>query len=153
SLSTLPGRPAATSARRASSQSKHCEFAMNPRLSSDCARLLTRCIEYPSHLPDLAFSPDNSTLATVGDDEQIRVLSLVSGEISEILRASERPQALGYTPDGSLLACCCERELIVWNVRARREKYRLDWQATEQPSGFAQKLHFGRSGDAVAITS
>ncbi len=54
----------------------------------------------------LAFSADDNTLATGGDDKQIYFINSTSGEILGNIANSFAVKALQYTPDGDLLAAC-----------------------------------------------
>lgn len=54
----------------------------------------------------LAFSADDNTLATGGDDKQIYFISTTSGEILGNTANSFAVKVLQYTPEGNLLAAC-----------------------------------------------
>ncbi|MBN1143535.1 MAG: WD40 repeat domain-containing protein [Bacteroidales bacterium] len=54
----------------------------------------------------LAFSADDQTLATGGDDKQIYFINPENGEITGTIANSFAVKALQFTPDGNILAAC-----------------------------------------------
>jgi hypothetical protein len=67
-------------------------------------------LEVPSahsdSITDVAFSPDDASLATAGEDGWVRLFDTASGEILQALRfaGGDEPAAVGFSRDGSMLA-------------------------------------------------
>ncbi len=65
----------------------------------------------------LAFSPDNQTLATAGDDQLIHTWSATSGAPFVVLKGHEAAVSwLGFAPDGDLISAAGDRAAVVWNL-------------------------------------
>jgi WD40 repeat protein len=67
----------------------------------------------------IAFSPDNLTLATAGDDGTLRLWSAENGAAFETLKSRNGPVlALAFAPDGLLISGSADRAVVVWDLRA-----------------------------------
>jgi WD40 repeat protein len=57
------------------------------------------------HVESLAFAPDGETIATVGDDRNLRLWDIASGRRIGILEGhAESVKAVAISPDGKTLA-------------------------------------------------
>ncbi|MFC9435662.1 hypothetical protein [Nocardia sp. NPDC057030] len=75
--------------------------------------------------PAVALRPDGGVLAVSGTDNGIRLLDIADGaspkqlaQIATNLPVGEySSQYLGFNPDGTMLACMCNRTLRLWDMR------------------------------------
>ena len=68
----------------------------------------------------IAFSPDNLTVATAGDDQLIHTWSAQTGAPFETLKGHRGPVfTLSYGSDGSLVSGAADRSAVVWNANPR----------------------------------
>jgi WD40 repeat protein len=90
----------------------------------------------PAHtdlIQDLAFSPDEKTLATAGYDRLINLWDMAQGRLRLTLKDhSDAIYSLAFSPDGKLLASgAADRAVKVWDVASGRRLYTLgeptDW--------------------------
>lgn len=87
--------------------------------------LATPLIDNAGTSPDVALRPDGRVLAVSGTDNGIRLLAVSDGarpkQLAQI--ATNIPvgvyssQSLGFSPDGTMLACMCHYTLRLWDVR------------------------------------
>lgn len=65
----------------------------------------------------IAFSSDNLTLATAGEDQLVHTWSAENGDPIEVLPGHKAAVAsLGFAPGGELIASAADRATIVWNL-------------------------------------
>jgi eukaryotic-like serine/threonine-protein kinase len=78
------------------------------------------------YLHNLAFSPDNSKIAAVGDGESISVWDVASGQLIHSMHGHKGWGArdIAFAPNGELVASCSgDQSIIIWNVvKGTREK-------------------------------
>ena len=66
---------------------------------------------------DLAFSPDNKTIATAGDDGVVRTWSAENGAPFENFRGhAGAVQVVAFAKDGSLVSGGADKKLVIWNL-------------------------------------
>src|SRR5438093_330540 len=72
----------------------------------------------------LAFSPDNLTLATAGDDGLIHLWSAENGAAFETLKGHKGAVlAVAFANDGTLASGAADRNVVVWDLKA---EWKLD---------------------------
>ncbi|KAJ5604561.1 WD-repeat protein [Penicillium lagena] len=72
---------------------------------------------------ELAFSPDNETIASCGKDKTIRLWSSATGEEKQKLCENILVNHIVYSPDGKTLASCSDDSTIrFWNTVTGEEK-------------------------------
>ncbi len=75
--------------------------------------------QYNLPLRTVAFSPDNVTLATAGDDRLVHTWSAENGTPFETFRGHfDSVSAIAFAPDGELISTGADRSLALWNVNA-----------------------------------
>ncbi|TMP96922.1 MAG: hypothetical protein E6L09_14235 [Verrucomicrobia bacterium] len=74
----------------------------------------------------IAFSPDNLTLATGGDDRWLHLWSAENGAAFETLKRHQGPvTAVAFSRDGILVSSAADRTVIVWDLKAEWKLDRL----------------------------
>lgn len=74
----------------------------------------------------IAFSPDGKTFVTGSDsakEKYVRFWDTETGK--ELFKLSVQSPALKFTPDGKVLAMGIGREVLLWNVKEKKEAKRL----------------------------
>ena len=67
----------------------------------------------------VAFSPDNSLLASAATDKKARLWLMPAGTFSRSLHHSNKVNSVDFSPDGTLLATACADGMArLWNVSA-----------------------------------
>jgi eukaryotic-like serine/threonine-protein kinase len=73
-----------------------------------------------------AFSPDGTTLATTGNDGEIRLWNLETGEVEQVLRGTAEARWPSFSPDGKRLVAVVETQpATVWDVASGSILFRL----------------------------
>jgi hypothetical protein len=68
---------------------------------------------------DVAFSPDQSSFATVAQDGVARIWSFPSGSLQKELHHDRPVQAIDFSPGGGFVATgCSDSKARIWNVRS-----------------------------------
>ncbi|WP_052397306.1 protein kinase family protein [Streptomyces sp. NRRL F-5123] len=86
-------------------------------------------LESASEIHDLAFSPDGTVLATVGDEKPVRMWDLTSphGIAAELDGHGNWGQAVAFSPDGTLIATGgYDRTVRLWDTATGRNTATLD---------------------------
>jgi WD40 repeat protein len=104
---------------------------------------------HSASIKTLAFSPDGKTLASGGADRTVRFWEVATGrETCRIEVDPERPDAIAYTPDGTILVVAGGEVLKLWDVPGNRLREKLD------PIGFRlQSLAFSPDGKTLAAAA
>lgn len=92
-------------------------------------RLLAESIgHHGESIVDLAFTPDGQTLATCGDDRQIKVWTWRSANAPELVgvHAAGKAAELAISSDGNtLISCSRGGEITLWSIPARQKLFDL----------------------------
>ena len=68
-------------------------------------------------LRSIAFSPDNLTVATTGDDQLVHTWNASNGAAFEVLAGHKGTvTALAFTPGGELVSAAQDRAVVVWDA-------------------------------------
>ncbi|MCJ7625034.1 MAG: hypothetical protein MUO76_16155, partial [Anaerolineaceae bacterium] len=90
----------------------------------------------------MAFSSDGSLIATGGDDKNVFVWRIETGEVLNVLQHAETPQAISFSPDGSILVVRSRSNILVWSL--------IDEQLLHRYRGYSMALSPDGSLLAVA---
>ena len=104
----------------------------------------------------LAFSHDNQTLATAGDDQLIHTWSAASGAPFEVLKGHQAAIAwLAFAPGGDLISAAGDRTAVVWNVAPEWKLERTigTGEAKSPLTDRVNALAFSRDGALLATGS
>ena len=104
----------------------------------------------------LAFSPDNQTLATAGDDRLIHTWSATSGAPFDVLKGHEAAVSwLGFAPNGDLISTAGDRAAVVWNLTPEWKLERTigTGEAKSPITDRVNALAFSRDGKLLATGS
>jgi WD40 repeat protein len=115
--------------------------------SAAAAELLTRAV---------AFSPDNLTIATAGDDHLIHTWNSENGTPFDVLKGNAAPiSSLAFSPSADLVSAASDGLAIVWNLKP---EWKLE-RTIGSPDGKSpltdrvNALAFSRDGKLLATGS
>ncbi len=91
--------------------------------------------QVPAEVGSVGFSPDGQTVATAN-----RSGTVTLGQATTLTRvATLKPKDAAWTcdclacsPDGKLLAVGCDKEVVLWDVEARQQRFRLPQRKARQ---------------------
>ncbi len=118
------------------------------------ARLAATAAEMP--MQTLAFSPDNQTLATAGDDQLIHTWSAVSGAPFEVFKGhAAAVSSLAFLPGGDLVSAARDGAAVVWNPAPEWKLERTigTGEAKSPLTDRVNALAFSRDGKLLAAGS
>ena len=104
----------------------------------------------------LAFSPDNKTLATAGDDGIVRTWSAETGAPFENFRGhAGAVSAVTFTKDGALLSTGADKKAITWNLAPEWKLERTIGSSVGESAliGRVNALAFSADGKSLASGS
>lgn len=104
----------------------------------------------------IAFSPDNKTLATAGDDQTVRTWSAETGAAFENFKGhAGAVSAVAFSKDGALVSGGADKKLIVWNLMPEWKLERtIGSSSGESPLvGRVNALAFSADGKSLASGS
>ena len=108
------------------------------------------------NLRTLAFSPDNKTLATAGDDGIVRTWSAETGAPFENFRGhAGAVAAITFTKDGALLSSGADKKAITWNLAPEWKIERTIGSSVGESAliGRVNALAFSADGKSLASGS
>ncbi|GDY20858.1 hypothetical protein LBMAG56_22040 [Verrucomicrobiota bacterium] len=108
------------------------------------------------NLRTLAFSPDNKTLATAGDDGIVRTWSAETGAPFENFRGHAGVvSAVTFTKDGALLSTGADKKAIIWNLAPEWKLERTIGSSVGESAliGRVNALAFSADGKSLASGS
>src|SRR5262249_7072857 len=96
------------------------------------------------------FSPDGAALASVSEDNTVRVSKAESGERIQFFNAHKKPVvAVAFSQDGKLVASAAyDQRVLVWEVQTGREVHELSCSA-----GYNPCLAFAGDGSLVVTSN
>ncbi|MFQ3535202.1 MAG: PQQ-binding-like beta-propeller repeat protein [Aggregatilineales bacterium] len=68
-------------------------------------------------ISDCVYSPDGSLLATVSEDQSVRLWDMQAGNTHALLRSSDRQHSCAISPDGRWLISSGWRQLHLWDIK------------------------------------
>ena len=118
------------------------------------ARQAATAAEMP--VQTLAFSPDNQTLATAGDDQLIHTWSAASGAPFEVFKGhAAAVSSLAFLPGGDLVSTARDGAAVVWNLAPEWKLERTigTGEAKSPLTDRVNALAFSRDGKLLATGS
>jgi RNA polymerase sigma factor (sigma-70 family) len=100
----------------------------------------------PAEAGNVTFSPDGKTLAVGNSYGTVTLWEVATSKMQATLKPvtpSWTSSGLTYSPDGQLLAVAGDKDLVLWDVAARKEWRRL-------PERKARQLEFAPGGKTLA---
>ncbi len=143
---------ALTEAQTASAAAEAARKAADDELQA--ARQAATAAEMP--MQTIAFSPDNQTLATAGDDQLIHTWSATSGAPVEVFKGHAAViSALTFTPGGDLVSAARDGAAVVWNLTPEWKLERTigTGEANSPLTDRVNALAFSRDGKLLATGS
>ena len=136
-------------------------IAVDGKLLSEMEEVLHRAIQASRvllTLPQgggLSFSPDGTRLATSGEEGEITIWNVATGEALGILSGHSMPVGdIAFSPDGKLLASVSEDfSRIIWDLNAGQPLLELPAAAGIQPIIISPDIEFSPNGDYLLTTA
>jgi WD40 repeat protein len=126
------------------------EFGVGDSLPSGIGEQLLTCLGHISWVRAIAFSPDGSTISSVGADQNVKLWDTSSGECLKTL--SEHPkrvQTVAFSPKGNLLTCGSDDQTVsLWNLRSSKSQKIL-----HEHTGRVLSVAFGPQAKTLASAS
>jgi WD40 repeat protein/transcriptional regulator with XRE-family HTH domain len=99
-------------------------------------RVLNIIKAHSSYVSDLILSPDDTMLASSSDDGTVKIWNISTGQLLEVLKASQRVWSVRFSSDGSVLAYGDDNGLVMlWNTKTRK------YLKTSHISGNPKRTH------------
>jgi WD40 repeat protein/transcriptional regulator with XRE-family HTH domain len=113
---------------------------------------------HPGGVPDVAYSPDGTRLASLGTDGLVKVWDPDSGELLFTLDggAGEFGSSVAFSPDGSTLAVALETQVFVWDIQHREIESTLSGQSVGATIGYnlgVGQISFSPDGQWLAVAN
>jgi WD40 repeat protein/transcriptional regulator with XRE-family HTH domain len=113
---------------------------------------------HPGGVPDVAYSPDGSLLASLGADGQVKVWDPNSGELMLTLErgVDEFGSSIAFNSDGSILAVAKVTEVVLWNTHNGEQISTLAGQSVGTTFGYnlgVGQISFSPDGTRLAVAN
>lgn len=115
----------------------------------------------PAHeggVPDVAYSPDGTLLASMGADGMIKLWDANSGKLLRTLDGGTRElgSSVAFSPDGSALAASWFTQAVLWDTKSGEILSRLSGQSVGTTIGYnlgVGQLSFSPDGSRLAVAN
>jgi WD40 repeat protein/transcriptional regulator with XRE-family HTH domain len=115
----------------------------------------------PAHeggVPDVAYDPDGTLLASMGADGMVKLWDANSGELLRTLDGGtgELGSSVAFSPDGSTLAAAWFTQVVLWDTESGKILSRLSGQSVGTTVGYnlgVGQLSFSPDGSRLAVAN
>lgn len=114
----------------------------------------------PAHsggVPDVAYSPDGSLIASMGIRQDVKIWDAKTGELLRtLIGADEFGASLAFSPDGHILAGAYETQVVLWDMASGEEITTLSGRPLDNTVGYnlgVGKISFSPNGKYLATAN
>jgi WD40 repeat protein len=99
--------------------------------------MLLNISAHPGGVPDVAYSPDGSLIASIGARQEVKFWNASSGELLRtFVGADEFGSSVAFSPDGNTLAAAFITQVFLWDITSGEKIATLSGQSVGTTTGY-----------------